>query len=371
MTRLRCRYFGVCGGCQLQDMPYGEQVEWKVRQVSELFGREPDEVHESPKTFYYRNRMDFAVGPGWVVGLKERGKWWSYVDLHECLLMSPEADELKNLFREFIKSRRLQPWDTKRHVGFVRYIVIREGKFTGERMVTVVTYRSEEDHSQTFLDFLQEASDRGIEVSTLYWGINPTVADVSMSKELHLLHGEPYLRERLLGNTYLISPNAFFQSNSYTAEILLDRAVSLLEADGGTVYDLYSGVGTFSVEVAKRTFAVCVESDPEAISLLRENMRLNGVSSYKAINARVEDLSLIEADAALIDPPRAGMHPRAVRALLRSKPKRVVYVSCNPKTQKRDVKPLLKAGYKLTYLVFVDQFPQTVHIETIALLERG
>ncbi len=368
---MRCRYFGVCGGCQLQDMPYGEQVEWKVGQISEIFGREPDEVHESPRTFYYRNRMDYAVGPGCVVGLKERGKWWSYVDIHECLLMSPEADELKNIFREFIRSRGLEPWDTRRHTGLVRYIVIREGKFTGERMVTIVTYRSSEDHSRTFLEFLQEASDRGVRVSTLYWGVNPTVADVSVSKELRLLHGGPYLRERLLGNTYLISPNTFFQSNSYTAEILLDRAVRLLEAEGGVVYDLYSGVGTFSVEVGRRAFVVCVESDPEAVELLRENMRLNGVSEYKAINARVEDMGLVEADAVLIDPPRAGMHPRAVRALLRSRPRRIVYVSCNPKTQVRDIRPLLKSGYELTYLVFIDQFPQTVHMETIALLEAG
>ncbi|MCD6444771.1 23S rRNA (uracil(1939)-C(5))-methyltransferase RlmD [Candidatus Bathyarchaeota archaeon] len=369
---VKCRHYGVCGGCQLQHLPYREQVELKVSRLEKLFGFEPHEVYESPRRFYYRNRMDYVVGPGHVVGLKERGKWWRYVDLEECLLMSREADLAKNVFREFIKAEGLEPWDAKAQRGFVRYLVIREGKFTGERMCTVVTFKpmEERDYRVLFSKFLELLEEKGIEVTSLYWGLNPYVTDVSYSFETRLIHGAPLIRERLLGNTYLIGVNSFFQSNPYTAELLVKKAVELLEPDGGKVYDLYCGVGTFSVEIGKHSKVVCVDSESEAIELLRENMRLNDVEGYEALNVKVERLRKLDTDKVLLDPPRSGLHPKAVRLLARSKPKTVVYVSCNPKTQKRDITMLSRAGYKLEHLIFIDQFPQTEHMETIALLRQ-
>ena len=369
---MKCRHYGVCGGCQLQHLPYREQVELKVSRLEKLFGFEPHEVYESPRRFYYRNRMDYVVGPGHVVGLKERGKWWRYVDLEECLLMSREADLAKNVFREFIKAEGLEPWDAKAQRGFVRYLVIREGKFTGERMCTVVTFKpmEERDYRALFSKFLELLEEKGIEVTSLYWGLNPYVTDVSYSFETRLIHGAPLIRERLLGNTYLIGVNSFFQSNPYTAELLVKKAVELLEPDGGKVYDLYCGVGTFSVEIGKHSKVVCVDSESEAIELLRENMRLNDVEGYEALNVKVERLRKLDTDKVLLDPPRSGLHPKAVRLLARSKPKTVVYVSCNPKTQKRDITMLSRAGYKLEHLIFIDQFPQTEHMETIALLRQ-
>ena len=368
-----CPHFGKCGGCQMQDKPYNEQFEWKINQVYKIFFREPDEAYPSPRIWYYRNRMDYVVGPGYKVGLKERGKWWAYVDLKECYLMSPEANEIKNIFREFIREKRWIPWDTVKHKGFARYIVIREGKFTNQRMVIAVTYKPKdpEKTKKELLEFKEMLDERKIKVDSLYLGINPTWADVSYSYEKYLVFGKEYIEEEILGNKYLISPNSFFQTNSYTAEILLEKAIELLDLKGDEiVYDLYAGAGFFSVEIAKNAKKVVgVEIERDSIELFKKNFEINGLNNYEIIEKKVEELKEIKADKVIIDPPRAGMHPKAVRMLIRSKPKHIVYVSCNPKTQYRDIRQLQKVGYELEYLVMIDQFPHTIHVEAIALLK--
>ncbi|HIP90280.1 MAG TPA: 23S rRNA (uracil(1939)-C(5))-methyltransferase RlmD [Candidatus Nanopusillus sp.] len=366
-----CKHYGKCGGCQLQHLSYKKQLSYKVNRVTNLFKIEPEEIMPSPKIFYYRNRMDWVVGPNYEVGLKERGKWWAYVDINDCLLQSKESNIIRNSFREFIKEKKVLPWNTIEHTGLVRYIVIREGKFTDERMVTIVTYKTNEfeKYRNLWIEFLEMIKDY---VSTVYWGVNPDLADVSYVKEKYLLWGNKYLREKLINNIYYILPNTFFQPNSYTAEILLKKAIELLEPKSkDTIFDLYSGIGTFSIEIAKYCNKVIgVDSDPETKELFYLNAKYNEIKNIEFMSKRVEELQRIKADKILLDPPRSGIHPKAIRLIGDSNANAIVYVSCNPKTQYRDIRKLESYGYSLERYILIDQFPHTLHIESIALLKK-
>ena len=368
---LLCRHYGKCGGCQLQNLSYKEQLERKVEKVINLFKLEPEETIPSPKIYYYRNRMDWVVGPEYKVGLKEKGKWWAYVDIEECLLQSEESNIIRNKFREFIKEKNLEPWDTVKHKGFVRYIVIREGKFTNERMVTIITYKTEDlnYYKNLWLEFFEEIKDF---VTSFYWGINPTFGDVSYAYEKYHLCGNLYLKEKLLDNFYLIGPNSFFQPNSYTAEILLKKVIEFLEPkENEIIYDLYSGVGTFSIEIAKYAKEVIsIDSEPETEELFYKNCEINGIKNCKFILKRAENINKLSANKVVLDPPRSGLHPKVIKLLGKSYIKRIIYVSCNPETQIRDIKQLEKFGYKLERYILIDQFPHTIHIESIAILNK-
>ena len=356
----RCSYFPRCGGCQLQDLTYEEQLNTKIDKIKEIFKRNPDRVSRSPRRWYYRNRMDYVVGTGQRVGLRRKGKWYSCIDIKNCYLLSRESNRIKDAFRDFIKEKGIEPWDLRKHTGEIRYIVIREGKFTGERLVTLIATKLHENFSL----FFNEIKDH---VTSCYIGINDTKTDLSFGKENIHITGEKYIQEKILNNLYLISPNSFFQANPYAAKVLLEQVVELLEPEGD-VYDLYCGSGFFTIELAKHAKVTGVECSKESVELFAKNLELNSVNA-EIINKPVEELDRIPAQSVVIDPPRAGLHKRALKLLIESLPVKIVYVSCNPKTQKRDIDILLENGYSLKKLFMIDQFPQTRHIETIALLK--
>ncbi|MGC8555718.1 MAG: 23S rRNA (uracil(1939)-C(5))-methyltransferase RlmD, partial [Conexivisphaera sp.] len=355
-----CPHYGVCGGCSLQHLPYGEQLEIKRERVARILGREPDEVVPSPRIWHYRNRMDYAVSAELAVGLRERGKWWSYVDVRTCLLQSPEADAVRNSFREFAASRRLEGYDVRRHTGRVRYLVIREGKFTGERMVGVIT-------TEPMVEALADFSPP-VRVDSLLNGVNGSLSDTSRADDVLTVRGDRTIREALAGYRFHVGLNTFFQTNSYTAELMVKMVVE--EVKGfRTVYDLYSGVGTFTIPAAEVTeYAVGVESDPQSVELARRNASENG-SRADFVTARAEALGAIDADALIVDPPRAGIHPKALKLIASSAPSRIVYLSCNPARQAEDLSRLRE--YSVERIILVDQFPHTPHVETIAVLSRG
>ncbi|RIB35322.1 MAG: 23S rRNA (uracil(1939)-C(5))-methyltransferase RlmD [Candidatus Nanoclepta minutus] len=362
-----CKHFDKCGGCQIQNLSYEEQLSLKVNEVIDIFKKEPEEVIPSPKIFYYRNRMDWAVGKNYEVGLKEFGKWWEYVDIYECLLQSKESDYIRNEFRNFIKENGLEPWDNKNHEGLVRYLIVREGKSTKERMIIILLSRLE--NKELFLEFLERIKDK---ITSAYIGINPEISDVSYSHEKYLIYGDKYLREKALDNVYYILPNSFFQPNSYTLPIMIKRAIEFLDPkENETIYDLYSGIGTFSIEIAKYSKKVIgIDVEKETEELFYKNSFENGVSNTEFILSKVEDLNEIKADKIVLDPPRGGIHPKVIGLIGNSGAKRVVYVSCNPRTQYRDIKKLKKFGYSLEKYILIDQFPHTFHIESIAVLEK-
>ncbi|HEU16173.1 MAG TPA: 23S rRNA (uracil(1939)-C(5))-methyltransferase RlmD [Nitrososphaeria archaeon] len=355
-----CPHYGICGGCSIQHLPYEKQLEMKRERIVELIGREPDEVVPSPVIWNYRNRMDYAISRDLAIGLRERGKWWSYVDLKVCPLQSPEADALREDLRRFSSERGIEGYDVRRHTGVLRYLVVREGKFTGERMAAIIT-------TEPIADTLRDFSP-SVGVDSLLNGVNGGPSDTSRAERIITVRGKETISEKLAGYKFSMALNSFFQTNPYTAELMV-KFVKEEVYGSRTVYDLYSGVGTFTLPAADvAEYAVGVESDPLTVELARRNAADNG-SSADFMTAKVEALGTIDADTVILDPPRAGLHPKVVGQLLSSSPAKIIYLSCNPARQAEDLAKLRE--YTLERLVMVDQFPHTHHVETIAVLSRG
>lgn len=367
----RCPYAGKCGGCAWQQFDYAAQLEWKrglVNAALEAAGIGPriEAVSPAPSLFYYRNRMDYCVGPKGELGLKEPGRWNAYLDLDECHLLSPGSVEVMKRFRAYMKERALVPWNAFSQTGFVRYLVIREGKRTGKRMVTVVTSEGELPAPETLVAALGELA------TTVYHGVNPEITDLSLASRLTLLAGDPKLTETIDGKTFAIHPNSFFQTNSEMAEALVGRVRALLARKKPSVLlDLYCGVGLFGICLAGDAERVVgVEIDAEAIAMARENAAANGLANATYHAAKAESLvwETERPDTVIVDPPRAGLHPKVVKTLLEKRPGRIVYVSCNYESFCREWKEL-GAAYDLASVEALDLFPHSPHVELVSLLE--
>lgn len=366
----RCRYAGKCGGCAWQQFDYAYQLELKRGLVNDALetagiGRRIDAVIPAASIFGYRNRMDYCVGPKGELGLKEPGRWNAYVDLEECHLLSPEAVEVMRRFRAYMREHALVPWDAYRQTGYARYLVIREGKNTGKRMVTVVTADGALPAPEALVESL------GGLATTIYHGINPEITDLSLASRLTLLAGERFLEEKVDGRTFAIHPNSFFQTNTAMAETLVGTVRGFLaDRKPATLLDLYCGTGLFGICLADAaTKIVGVEIDADAIEMARENARKNGVLNAEYHAAKAESLiwEKERPDAVIVDPPRAGLHPKVVKTLLERRPERLVYVSCNYESFAREW-AALGAAYDLARIEAVDLFPHSPHVELAALL---
>lgn len=377
-VKARCPYFGECGGCLMQNLKYTDQVELKRQMVNRAFEKhgiearlKKEHVTVSPDEWYYRNRMDYPVGEDGEIGLKPFGKWRDVLDLKDCFILSKETPKILQLVRDWMNAYRLQGWNAVRQDGFVRYVVIREGKFTNERMVMIVTGGME--HDATIWPELVRRMKSSC--TTLYHGMNPLVTDISIPTDLRLLYGPQFMTEKINGYTYKIYPSSFFQTNSGGAELLQQRVRA--QVKGTRVLDLYCGLGFFTIDFAahgKKTFGV--ELDAAAIDLARENAALNNVEAGFAA-ASMEEwvkgdgpqiVTDFAPDSIVIDPPRMGLHPKVVEWLCAQRVPELVYVSCNYEQLAKEMLELQKV-YKLVALEAVDMFPHTPHIETIARFE--
>lgn len=354
-TEPKCPYFGVCGGCLLQHIPYERQVEFKEEKLSTLLGMDV-EVIPSSMIYGHRNRIDVVISTSGI-GFRRRGTWWDAVDIERCPVFGESSGRVLRSLREFIEDHGPSLYEIRKNEGFLRYIVIREGKFTGELMVNLVTL--EGSLPEEFPGYFDYAT-------SVYWSVNRTPSDVSYG-EIERFWGEEFIRERLDDVTYLIHPNSFFQTNSHQAVNLVRKVAELV--DGERALDLYSGVGTFGIYLAKRGFSIeGIEINPFAVEMANRNAELNGVDAVFRVgqDKDVEDLS--EYDTVIVDPPRAGLHPKLVRKILKDRPESVVYVSCNPKTLRANLDELLDA-YSVEAAVGLDMFPHTPHVETVVKLK--
>jgi 23S rRNA (uracil1939-C5)-methyltransferase len=328
----------------------------------------PGRLIEAPKKLHYRNRMDFVFGPQGELGLKEAGRWDSHVNLESCLLVSNEVDECRNRVATWARATGLPFWDNRKYRGYFRYLVLREGRRTGERMATLVTAAGElpESARASLVETLAPLC------TTIYHGINPKVTDLSISEELRLLHGLPRLHEQVGDVKYAIHPNSFFQTNTEMAERLLEHVRSLvLAGPHQKVLDLYCGSGFFSLGLARDADETLgIELDAFAIKSAQENADLNGIKNarFRAEPAETLSWGVEKPDVTIIDPPRSGLHPKVRNALKAGKPPRIIYVSCNPKALAFDLKELLRE-YDLVSLRAFDLFPQTAHVETVVELK--
>lgn len=366
----------ICGSCSWAHIPYENQLKQKLSDINGSFALkklsyECTEIIPSPVTAHYRNRMDFAINFEGKVGLREKGKWWRVIDAHPCFISTKEIETLFFAVRDWVKQAELSFYDRKAHSGLLRYAVIRSTSLN-QTMVSIITSLPQDIEEEHLVQNKLSQLATSLNVSTLIWIVNRTESDVSHGDDIRIISGRGTILEEINGSRYEISPNSFFQTNSFAAPILQSKALEACrDLSQKTFLDLYCGSGFFSIpasKIAKRT--VGVEIVEEAIEDAKRNAMLNA-SNAEFFCAKSEefDWAQFKADIILVDPPRSGMHDDALKKLINVAPKELVYVSCNPKNFAREMVQL-KELYNLVEMVAIDMFPHTPHVELVARLER-
>ena len=380
-----CPHYGLCGGCSWQEIPYETQCALKADIVKNVLAGVPGigpvgdiPVIPSPEAFRYRNKMEFSFdSPPYSgeihLGLHEKGKFDRVFDVTGCRIQSELAGELVNMAREFAVERGFTVYGLRSHEGLLRFLVVREGKNTGEVMVNLVT--SGEDFPGAE-EFAEAVTARFPEVKTITLSINRSPGSTAMAQERRVLVGEGRIRDHIGAFTFTISPDAFFQTNTPQAENLYNTIREFSALTGSEhVLDLYCGTGTIGISLAGGAASVTgVELVEDAVADARRNAILNGVTNASFLAGPVEDLldeRLGQFDVVVCDPPRVGIHPRALSRLVMLRIPRMVYVSCNVKAIPNDLEMLFMAGYRLKEARVLDMAPHTPHIETVLKLEIG
>jgi 23S rRNA (uracil-5-)-methyltransferase RumA len=369
-----CPKKDVCGSCGWSHIPYDKQLTQKLSDINGSFALKKldlrcKEILPSPITSHYRNRMDFVIDFEGRVGLRQKGKWWRVIDDHPCFISDENIEHIFYSVRKWTKNADLTFFDRKAHHGFLRYAVIRTTT-TGESMLNLVTSAPVDDtEKHKFLDTTKSLLT-DLEVTALIWSINHTISDVSFGDELTTLYGPGYIEEEINGFKYRITPNAFFQTNPRGAALLLDTVKEFAgDLTNKTLLDLYCGSGFFSIALAssaKRTIGV--ELNADAIRDARMHADLNDVA-VEYHDAKTEDFDWMsfEANTVILDPPRSGMHDKALQHVLKAKPREIIYISCNYKHLAREL-VMLTEIYDVVVMRAIDMFPHTPHVETVVKL---
>ncbi len=398
----RCRHFGLCGGCRWQDVAYEEQLYWKRRQVEEclqhLAGLRPEDIKPtvaSPEQFYYRNKMEFTFAPrpwltaeemaaghnpedlGAALGLHVPGSFNRVFNLTECYLQSPLTGSMVTEVRNWVKSSGIPAYDTKRHSGFWRFLILREGKRTGQLLMHLIT--TDQGDAKEVAGLAAHLRERFGEITTLVHSVNARKAQVAQGGRSQTLWGPGYIEEELQGRRFRISAESFFQTNTEAAEALYGAVIRLGEFKGReTVWDLYCGAGSIALALADRVRRVVgFELVEAAVADAYINSELNRVDNCQflagdlkeRIREALKSGQYPKPDVVVTDPPRAGMHPQVIQALLELSPQKIIAVSCNPATLARDL-ALLQENYEILTVEPFDLFPHTAHIECVVRLEK-
>ncbi len=381
-----CRHFGTCGGCSLQDRSYEDQLSYKKEKVAaalkDVAGLPPLSILPAPRIWNYRNKMEFSFGDvfppvagQWLkLGMKPKGRWYEILDLQECRLPSPEAAPLLAAVRAWAEREKVPPYNSHKKEGELRHLVLREAKNREERMVVLVTTTGAIPK-----DSFVAAVKSVYPATTILVGRNAKASDTAVSDSLEILTGPGYATETMIfpdGKVdFRISPQSFFQTNTLGTQVLYGLLRDWTrEVKAKLMLDLYCGGGGIALSLAGAAEKVIgVESNLAAVADAKANAELNGLTNCEFYGATTEFLlpSLLDMlpQAAVVDPPRAGLHASAAKALVATPPPVLFYVSCNPEALARDLK-LLGERYSVDRLVCVDLFPHTEHVETAAWLTR-
>ncbi|MDR7420586.1 MAG: 23S rRNA (uracil(1939)-C(5))-methyltransferase RlmD [Armatimonadota bacterium] len=380
-TDPRCPHFGPCGGCAWQHIAFDAQAKAKESIVREslahlggLTGIEVRPIVRAADAWYYRNKMEFSFHPEGTLGLHRRGDWNRLVPVETCFLQSATSAALVNAVRDFVRTTGLAPYDPRTHGGLLRGLVVREGRGTGDRLVGIVTGDGPFPATQ-FVDVVRVAA---ADVTGVVRGIVGGTSDSAPITEIETLHGRPYLEEVLAGLRFRVGLETFFQTNTAQAARMVEYVVASAQpARDRVVIDVYCGVGTFSLPLAAAGARVVgIELSAASIEAARRNASLNGLPGvvFVAGDARVMLPAVVAEhgvpDVLVLDPPRAGAGGKVMRKIGRTGARRVIYVSCNPTTLAPDLRELLPFGYHVVEVQPFDLFPQTYHVETIAVLDR-
>lgn len=397
-TEEACPYFGKCGGCTYRTVSYEEQLKQKERQVKDLlrpvlsnYGKEIDRIFEgiekSPRMLEYRNKMEFSFGDEvkdgpLSLGMHKRGSFHDIVTVDGCQIVDEDYSKILRCTLDFFTKEKVDFYHKMSHEGYLRHLLVRKAVKTGEILIDLVT-TTQEVKGWTHQELLQAFAEElcKLELQGKIAGIlhtqNDSLADAVINEGTTLLYGQDYFYEELLGLRFRISAFSFFQTNSLGAEVLYEKAREYI-ADAGNgkiVYDLYSGTGTIAqilAPVAKKVIGV--EIVEEAVEAARENAKLNGLHNCEFLAGDVlKVLDDIEEkpDFIVLDPPRDGIHPKALEKIIGYGVESLIYISCKPTSLARDLEVLQARGYEPERVCCVDMFPQTANVETVVLLSKG
>lgn len=399
-TKALCNYFGICGGCKQQDLNYQSQIKYKQLQVAEIFEKlggfsnihfEP--IISSDNVYHYRNKMEFSftekrwltpeeirldknIDSNFGLGLHIPKFYEKVLDIDECFLHPNINNLILNLTREFFKSRNTSIYSTKTHKGYLRNLVIKTAFHTDDLMVNLVA--SYEDDLIT--EYSKELIKEIPQITTVINNINKKKASVAIGDYENVIYGPGFIYDKIGKYKFRISANSFFQTNTLQAEKLYQAALDFAGFKGNEiVYDLYSGAGTIASFISDHCKEVYgFESEKSAVNDATDNIQMNNINNvkcyvtdlYASFLPFIESENIPKPDVIIADPPRSGMHKNTVSDIVKLLPEKIVYVSCNPTTQVRDIKLMVESGYQLVKIRPVDMFPHTYHIENTALLKK-
>ena len=402
-TEPLCSYFGVCGGCKLMHIRYEAQLHYKQKKVKDALEHLGDFV-APPVTpavpcsdpFHYRNKIEFSFSnmryllaeelsmekldrpKDFALGFHTPGNFEKVIDIDYCYLAKESMNRVLKLTREFVLANALVPYSARAHTGYLRNLVVRFSENREEVMVNLVTSWYDEDIMQRYRAHLESGMD-GVKMTVLN-NVTSRLNTVATGDEEFVLSGDGYITERLGNHDFRISANSFFQTNSSQAEVLYNAILEVgdLKAED-TVYDLYCGTGTITLYLANHCRQIIgLEVVESSINDARSNAVLNGITNAEFYKVDLKDFQALlgtlenydNPGVIITDPPRAGMQPKALATMIRLRPRRIVYVSCNPASLARDGKEICAHGYTLLSVQPVDMFPHTSHIESVACFER-
>ena len=407
-TGRTCSLFGLCGGCTYLSLPYEEQLKVKEEQVKRLLDSVLNKQEEawifegikgSPKAYEYRNKMEFSFGDEYkdgplALGMHKRGSFYDIVTVADCEIVDADYRLILQSVRDYFARAKVSFFHRMSHEGYLRHLLVRKASRTGEILVALVTTSQDPWQGETavegsldadalitgFKDLLLSLEQDGKLVGK-FAGIlhitNDSIADVVQSDHTELLYGQEYFYEELLGLKFKISTFSFFQTNSYSAEVLYRTARDYVGDLGGsdkTVFDLYSGTGTIAQLMAPAAGKVIgVEIVEEAVEAAKKNAAANGLDNCEFIAGdvlKVLDEVEEKPDMIILDPPRDGIHPKALPKIIAYGVEHIVYISCKPTSLVRDLEVFLENGYRVDKAVAVDQFPWTANVETVCLLSK-
>ena len=393
---VKCEHFADCGGCTFQNLEYEQQVAAKALQMKDVFRRiggfkdvACDSIVKCDEIFHYRNKMEFTFSnqeyvpesekerepSKFALGLHAPGRWDKILNINECHIQTKIANEILTTIKELTKD--LEPYNIREHTGFLRNVIIRVAANTDEIMVNIVTSRDDPDLLSPVSNALINQFPN---ITSIVNNITTRKAGVSMGEHQIVLHGKEYIIEKLGDYEFMISADSFFQTNTKQAEKLYAIILEESQLTGSEiVYDLFCGTGSISLFLSKHAKMVYgFELVTSAVQDAMQNAIHNKVKNAWFFGGNLENLfrenseakELELPDVVVVDPPRAGLHTKTIKDILEKSPKRIVYVSCNPASQARDVALLCNERYKLVKLRPVDMFPHTPHVENVASLIR-
>ena len=381
----RCAFARQCGGCQLQALSYEKQLEYKTKKVKghlERIGGFSDIPMEPiigmDEPYHYRNKAQFPVGrnkDGKIVTGFYAGRTHTIIENRDCVLGVPQNKAILDRVIGHMEKYNISPYDETTGKGLVRHILIRFGFFTGEIMVCLILNGTRMPKEEKLAESLRELPG----MTSITVNVNKTRSNVILGEEIRVLWGQAYITDKIGDISYQISPLSFYQVNPYQTHKLYAKALEYADLHGEeTVWDLYCGIGTISLFLAQKAkFVRGVEIIPAAIENAKENARINGIENVEFFVGKAEEVlpreykkNGVYADVIVVDPPRKGCDETLLKTMIEMQPKKIVYVSCDSATLARDLKYLCGEGYRLEKVCAVDQFGNTVHVETVVLMSR-